>query len=165
MRTDAGSDGWYFDERTVGFNGSRSPGYVWTYGVEVWCNKPGRFVNIVADLRHLTPPYEMSLCSVGIMGASYVRDEPLPEVIEVFHGQHTSITVPHIFDELSNGRVPLIAHLRQASPSLLAFVSFTEDQNASVVHIDASGASLGDHELVIESFDSRSSTQATLRTD
>ena len=76
MTTDPGSNGWYWDERT---EGNHTPGYVWTYGVEVWCNKPGRFVHIVADLSHLTGPYTMSLCSVGIMGAKYVRDEPLSE--------------------------------------------------------------------------------------
>ena len=76
MTTDAGSDGWYYDVHR-GKN-------VWTYGIEVWCNKPGRYVHIVADLAHLIGDYTMSLCSVGIMGASYVRDEPLPESVEVF---------------------------------------------------------------------------------
>ena len=74
MTTDEGSDGWYWDERTD----SHTPGYVWTYGIEVWCNLEGQYVHIVADLSHLMLPYTMSLCSVGIMGASLVRDEPLP---------------------------------------------------------------------------------------
>ena len=82
MTTDAGSDGWYWDERTA----SLTPRYVWTYGIEVWCNMEGQYVHIVADLSHLTPPYTMSLCSVGIMGTSYTRDEPLTSKIELFQG-------------------------------------------------------------------------------
>ena len=83
MKTDAGSDGWYWDERIRPIENPRNPGYVWTYGKEAWCNLEGQYVHIVADLSHLEDPYLMSLCSVGIMGASYTRDEPLPSFIEL----------------------------------------------------------------------------------
>ena len=86
MTTDPGSDGWYYDERTAYGD---SPGYEWTYGIEVWCNLEGQYVHIVADLSHLMPvygSYTMSLCSVGIMGASFVRDEPMPTSIEIIQG-------------------------------------------------------------------------------
>ena len=79
-------DSWYWDERTTG---GGTPASVWIYGKEVWCNLEGQYVHIVADLSHLTPTYgsyKMSLCSVGIMGASLVRDEPLPASIEIFQG-------------------------------------------------------------------------------
>ena len=82
MTTDPGSDGWYNDERSE--PGGRTPGDVWTYGIEVWCNLEGQYVHIVADLSHLGGGYTMSLCSIGIMGASLVRDEPLPTSIEIF---------------------------------------------------------------------------------
>ena len=65
MTTDADSDSWYYDPR---FDMD-----VWPYGIEVWCNLVGQYVHIVADLSHLSPPYTMSLCSVGIMGTSYTR--------------------------------------------------------------------------------------------
>ena len=81
MTTDPGSDGWYYDER--------AEKDVWTYGIEVWCNLEGQYVHIVADLSHLSGSYTMSLCSVGVMGtlgASWVRDEPLPASIEIFQG-------------------------------------------------------------------------------
>ena len=78
MTTDPGSDGWYYDQRHTC--------NVWTYGIEVWCNLEGQYVHIVADLSHLSGSYTMSLCSVGIMGASLVRDEPLPASIEIFQG-------------------------------------------------------------------------------
>ena len=41
-------------------------GMVWNYGKEIWCNMEGQFLYIVADLSHLSSPYEMSLCSIGI---------------------------------------------------------------------------------------------------
>lgn len=70
----------------------------------------------------------MSLCSVGLIGASYVRDEPLPEIIEVTSGQQTTLSVPYIYDEYTAGEIPLAVNLRQATNSeLLSFVSFSEE--------------------------------------
>ena len=82
MTTDSGSDGWYYDERTYGSSGI-VPGNVWTYGIEVWCNAKGQYVHIVADLSHLTPPYTMSVCSVGIMGTSFTRGEAVTSYVEL----------------------------------------------------------------------------------
>lgn len=93
MKTDAGSDGWYLDERvrqlsTVDWSEEiRTPDYVWTYGKEAWCNLSGQYVHLVADLKHLTPPYTMSICSLGVMGASYKRTESVPELIELTQGE------------------------------------------------------------------------------
>ena len=56
----------------------------WNYGKEIWCNLEGRYMHIVADLSHLAGQgYSMELCSVGIMGTQYVRDEPLPATLEI----------------------------------------------------------------------------------
>ena len=50
-------------------------GDFWNYGIEIWCNLEGQYVTMVADLAHLTGSvYEMSICSLGVMGAEYVRD-------------------------------------------------------------------------------------------
>ena len=53
----------------------------WNYGKEIWCNMAGRYMHIVADLKHLlsegtyvTEGYVMGLCNLGIMGTQYVRD-------------------------------------------------------------------------------------------
>ena len=79
MTYDTGSDGWYYDERI--------PDYVWTYGIEKWCNMMGQYVHIIADLSHLANgAYEMSLCSVGIMGTSFERNEPVPNYTELAQG-------------------------------------------------------------------------------
>ena len=79
MTTDTGSDGWYWDERTA----YTTPGLVWTYGTEVWCNAKGQYVHIVADLSHLTGTYTMSLCSIGIMGTSFGREETVTSYFEL----------------------------------------------------------------------------------
>ena len=97
MTIDADSDGWYYDESTYG----RSAGNAWTYGVEAWCNMEGRYLHIVADLSHLTPPYTMSLCSLGIMGSRYVRDEPVPETLELVQGEIQTVSVSHIYNDFT----------------------------------------------------------------
>ena len=57
---------------------------IWNYGKEVWCNLEGRYMHIVSDLSHLAgQDYSMELCSVGIMGTQYVRDQTLSENIEI----------------------------------------------------------------------------------
>ena len=93
---------------------------MWAYGKEVWCNLEGRYVHIVADLKHLTGSYTMSLCSVGIMGASYVRDEPLDNKIEVLQGDSTTYPVPHIYDEFTNIKEPINLRLAAGSRLLAA---------------------------------------------
>ena len=57
---------------------------VWNYGKEIWCNLEGRYMHIISDLNHLAGQgYSMELCSVGVMGTKYVRDETLPETLEI----------------------------------------------------------------------------------
>ena len=60
---------------------------VWNGGTEIWCNMQGRYTHIVANLAHMTPPYTMSLCNIGIMGARYGRvGFSLPTDIEIQSG-------------------------------------------------------------------------------
>ena len=35
------------------------------------------------------------------MGASYIRDLPLPEVIEVYQGANMRAMIPHVYDEFT----------------------------------------------------------------
>lgn len=109
----------------------------------------------------------MSLCSVGIMGASYVRDASLPETIEVHQGETVTIDVPYVYDEFAPGREPLKINLRQSrSSSQLRFVSFQEtSEQVTKVLIDSRGVPAGDYELRFESIDSESSIQTALKTD
>lgn len=56
---------------------------IWNYGEEIWCNQEGQYLHIVANLTHLAgEKYEMSICSLGVMGTKYIRDgDPVPQTI------------------------------------------------------------------------------------
>ena len=57
---------------------------LWNYGKEIWCNMKGQFVSIVADFSSLSgQQYSASICSLGLMGAEYIRDSQIPDYIEV----------------------------------------------------------------------------------
>ena len=58
-------------------------GDLWNYGKEVWCNKPGQYVTIEADLTSLTDAYEMTICQLGIFGTEYVRARPIMSLIKL----------------------------------------------------------------------------------
>ena len=73
----------YEKSYTFGAYNSQEASYLWNYGVEAWCNLEGRYVTIVADLTDLIAPYEMTICSLGIMGAEYVRLTPMPSSVDV----------------------------------------------------------------------------------
>ena len=75
-----------------------------------------------------------------------------------------SVGVPHIFDEFT-GIQEYTINLRQATSAELAFVSISEEDGQSIVHIDSEGIPLGDYELKLESYDAESSSQPTLKTD
>ena len=61
---------------------------VWNYGKEVWCNLEGRYMHIIADLSHLAGQgYSMDLCSIGIMGTQYIRNETIQEIVEIVQGE------------------------------------------------------------------------------
>ena len=64
-------------------NGETYPD-IWNTGKEIWCNLEGRYMHIIADLAHLAgQDYSMEICSVGIMGTQYVRDQILPETLVI----------------------------------------------------------------------------------
>ena len=64
--------------------GASVSGDLWNYGIELWCNLEGQYVTLVADLAHLTgQTYQMSICSLGVIGAEYVRKNEIPEIIEL----------------------------------------------------------------------------------
>ena len=71
-------------------------GYVWNYGFEKFCNLEGRYTHIVADLSHLTDPFTISLCSVGIMGTQYTRSISLASTIQVNAGETLNFSVEHV---------------------------------------------------------------------
>ena len=72
-------------------------GNLWNYGAEIWCNLEGQYVTMVADLADLTGQvYEMSICSLGVMGAEYVRDSEVPQVIEIKNNELRIIAIENL---------------------------------------------------------------------
>ena len=52
-------------------------GMDWTYGGEHWCNLEGSYLHIVSDMSHLqadSSNYIASICSLGVMGTKYERE-------------------------------------------------------------------------------------------
>ena len=75
----------------------------WNYGRENWCNLEGQYTTIVADLSGLVGAYEMSICSVGIFGTEYTREEWLPEKLN--------------YGDMNTNRIIQLANI-EAKPSI-----------------------------------------------
>lgn len=113
------------DDSTNYHNNPRTSTKFWNFGKEIWCNLEGRYMHIVADLNHLSgSTYSMELCSLGIMGTQYVRDEPVPETLQIFRESQSTetINILHIYSTLTIGNT-LQINMRQRSGSELDFVS------------------------------------------
>ena len=97
----------------------------------------------------------MELCSVGVMGTKYVRDQTLSETIEIFKDKIHELTIPNIYSEISIGNL-LDINLRQASGNELSFVTLSELNDYTLVIIDTNGLQDNEYKLVLESFDKNS---------
>ena len=99
---------------------------MWNYGVEAWCNLEGQYVTIVADVAHLsTASYEMTICSLGIMGVEYVRATPLLTTVEVNQdSEPVVLTIENIYAAQTIGNT-LSIQIRQKPGSELSEVKIT----------------------------------------
>lgn len=69
------------------YSTSDSGEQLWRYGFEAWCNLEGQYLHIVANLTDLAgQDYEMSICSIGIMGTEYDRGNTLPKLAQANPG-------------------------------------------------------------------------------
>ena len=135
MRTDNSSN--YHSWTDADDNVTRN---VWNFGKEVWCNLEGRYMHIIADFSHLSgEDYSMELCSLGIMGSQYVRDQTLPSTLEISKEDLTYLTVANIYSAMPIGN-ELNINLRQSEGSELAFVTLTEEADQTIVTLDAKNA-------------------------
>ena len=67
-----------YDAEVDRHDGSSGKGLVWNYGSEIWCSQTGRYVHLIADMTHLVRKgYNVSICSLGLMGTKFDRDEPV----------------------------------------------------------------------------------------
>ena len=71
--------------------------------------------------------YEVSICSIGIMGTKYVRAETLQNSIEVVKGDsQTVLVVPHIYSSVPIGTT-LEINLRMPEETLRPNVTLVEE--------------------------------------
>ena len=56
---------------------------MWKYGKEIWCNKQGRYITIVADMSSVSGAYKISICNIGVFGVEYKRTNAVPAEVEV----------------------------------------------------------------------------------
>ena len=76
-----------------------------------------------------------------------------------------TLYVPHIYSKIEIA-TELAINLRQPVGSELSFVSFIEDTNETLVHIDTWGFAMGEQvQVTLESFNTLSTIQSTLKTD
>lgn len=140
-------------------------GMVWPFGGEHWCNAEGSHVHIVADLSHLVGDYEMSICTLGVIGTRYVRTgEALPAEIQLFPGESQSFKLDHIYSQIAIG-TELAIDVRLGDPALDQ-VTVTAREGYHEITLDSRGMLVGDrYEAVFESFNSLSREKSVLKTD
>ena len=137
---------------------------MWAFGKEIWVNKKGRYVHIVADYSHLSAA-TVSICNLGIMGTRYVRDTPIPTDVTLNMSETMTVTVENIYAEIPIANT-LIPHVRQAAGLELDWVSISEPTMVgSEILIDATAQAAGEYKLVLESYDAASPVGSALQTD
>lgn len=123
---------------------------------------PGKFTHFVA---RTLPTHSVTLCSTDVLGTTYIRDEPLVDVIKVESESLTTLTVPHIRAGENIGNF-LAIKLRLSSDSdLISSVGLNNQAAATEVTIDTSDLAVGNHTLKLESFDANGGVLSTLKTD
>ena len=82
---------------------TKTQGLVMKKGKRLFLKKEteGQYTFIVMDLTNLSDnPYEMSLCTVGIMGTRYVRDGPENLEITIVRGDQGQIEIQRVYSEM-----------------------------------------------------------------
>ena len=99
------------------------------------------------------PPSEsVTLCDTAVVGTAYIRDEPLPETIEIISGNSITLIVPHVYPMDTIGNV-LDIDFRLSVDSEFTSVLLTNSATDTEVIIDATGATPGTFTLKLESYD------------
>lgn len=106
---------------------------------------------------------EVSICSIGVYGTEYIRDEPVPSAINLISGSTTTLSIKHIYSRYVIGNTLLI-HMRLREQ--LDFVNIVNDTEQATIAIDGSGLEADQiYTLYLESYDSNSGVESTLRSD
>ena len=78
----------------------------------------------------------MSICSIGVFGSAYKRDELVPDSIILALGEKMTLTVPHIYTEYDSG-MPHEIHLRLSNSTLTSLVTFSEQISHTLVNFNS----------------------------
>ena len=81
-------------------------------------------MTIVADFSE-SGSIRPALCTLGIFGTNYVRDEAIQETLTVASGMTQSLNVPHVYSALPIGNV-LAINMRQRVGEELDFIQIIE---------------------------------------
>ena len=142
MKTDDSSNyvtATYTDDDSVTHKNQK----VWKYGGEHWCNMKGRYTTIVADLSHLSGPYEMSLCNAAIMGTKYEPDSTSLTKINVLQDVESTLKMYKV-KAVHNMKNTLAIRFRQKNPPGLDWVTIPDGgDDYSNLKITASSAKVG----------------------
>ena len=140
-------------------------GTLWNFGKEIWCNLEGQYTHIVSDMSHLSgQDYQSTICQLGIFGTRYSRQTQVPATLSIEYGTTLTLLVEKIQSELAIGNT-LDIRLRQNSKGSHSWVYFTEQSTSTVVTLAPIEISLGDHIVLLESYDNNSSVSSTLKQD
>ena len=111
------------------------------------------------------PLIEVSVCSIAVLGPSYVRDGSVVEKVEIEAGGQSVLSVSHIVAVHATDN-PLAIDLRQQAGSNLPFVALANWAASADVIIDVTGVTPGEYTLVLESFDANNGLpELTLKFD
>ena len=111
-------------------------GYIHKGGNEIECGLYGKYVFMESDMSdERGVSYKFEICSVGIFGEKFTRDELLPTTIEVIKDYFpTILKIPNAY--LVNSQMGGVdINLRQAKGKQLPFVSMEELVGETIVTI------------------------------
>ena len=138
---------------------------VWNYGTEIFCSQTGRYVHIIADLRHLAKKgYEVSLCSLGIMGTKFDREIVPVSQFDILHKSTESITVQKVEPVYDVGDKIDIRVRVIENPSDLN-IKVINELNDSKIEIDTWKTPPGQYNITYGSFNTLVHNSTVLKTD
>ena len=144
-----------------------SNGDMWNYGKEVWCNKPGQFVTIEADLTSLTGAYEMTICQLGIFGTEYARATSILSLIKLLpYETSNALQINHITSSYTIGNT-LNIKVRVSNGASFPWVTVSclAPDIFCLVNFSNTGLVSGQQQITLESYDDNGSVKSTLKED
>ena len=121
----------------------------------------GTFTHVIAF--HV-PTVSVTLCDLAVIGTKYIRDEALPDSIEVQADSSVVLIVPHVYAADTIGNV-LDIDLRLGDDSEFTSVELSNGADTTEVTIYATGIAPGEHTLKLESFDKNGEVFSALKID